>query len=297
MEDLMADVKYDTAKIINEAVGPDEQFCMGYLTPGAKGGKGYIVTPKISVATADARNLDVATERVITHGLALRNEGYMGEVNMITTESGVCGLNGAIWGYDLAKHDDIASGKAEPLYQQALKQGQEIPVYDIQPLLESTNRLFGWEDQQRFPIMPGSPTLCAHKVITDHGAKWVWAAMAIGIPANRDFGSCIFVEDTGLYGNDNTDESQIIGYLKGTQRRLTETIARYGKEQNIEYGSIFVGFKYVFVEPEQVGCAMICLPYIYLAQNAIPEGMEAADLQNITLSEWEKALNLPPMED
>lgn len=53
MKDLVADIKYDASKVINQAVGPSKEFCMGYMNPGA--GEGYISTMKLSVGTVDVK--------------------------------------------------------------------------------------------------------------------------------------------------------------------------------------------------------------------------------------------------
>lgn len=44
-----------------------------------------------------------------------------------------------------------------------------------------------------------------------------------------------------------------------------------------------------------VGCALACAPYVTLAKNAIPKGCLAADLLNMSISEWENKLHLDPI--
>lgn len=51
-------------------------------------------------------------------------------------------------------------------------------------------------------------------------------------------------------------------------------------------------YKYVFVESDQVGCALVTVPAVYLAQNVLPEGMDAFSLHGLPLVEWEKKLDL-----
>ena len=115
------------------------------------------------------------------------------------TVSSFCGLNGAVWGFDLAKHDDIASGAEKPMYMQSLVDGLIFTIYIIRPLLEATERLFGKEQQRRFPPMPGSHIICANKDVTARGPLWVWSAIGIAILKDRK-GSSLFIEDANTYG-------------------------------------------------------------------------------------------------
>lgn len=104
--------------------------------------------------------------------------------------------------------------------------------------------------------------------------------------------ACLFVEDADTYGNDSTTESEMIGYLEGTLRKVTNSIALYGKDQEVEYECIYAGYKYVFVESDQVGCALVTVPAVIWLQNVLPEGMDASSLHGLPLVEWEKKLDL-----
>lgn len=291
MKDLIAGIKYDASKVISQAVGPSKEFCMGYMNPGAQNGEGYISAMKLSVGTVDIKGLDVVTESILAYDRCGKSDAYFGQVNMLNTASAFCGLNGAIWGLDLAVHEDIL-GKMSPMYMQAQASGQDIPVYNARPLLDATERLFGKEKQRRFPPMPGAHIVCAGQDVSARGPLWVWACIGVAIPKNRDVAACLFVEDANTYGDDSTTESEMIGYLEGTLRKVTDSIALCGQDQGVEYERIYTGYKYIFVEPEQVGCALVTVPSVYLAQNAIPQGMDAASLHNLPLAEWEKKLEL-----
>ncbi|WP_407660228.1 histidine decarboxylase, pyruvoyl type [Mesorhizobium tianshanense] len=56
-----------------------------------------------------------------------------------------------------------------------------------------------------------------------------------------------------------------------------------------------MGHKALKIASGTVGCALACVPYITLAQNAIPRQMRPEGLTDLTLSEWEQALGLEPM--
>ena len=79
-------------------------------------------------------------------------------------------------------------------------------------------------------------------------------------------------------------------YLSG--RCFQNSIALCGEDQDVIYDRIYIGYKYTFVEPGQVGCALSCTPAVYMAQNAIPADMKPADLCQMTISDWEEKLGL-----
>lgn len=294
MKDFVANVKYDPTTVINQAVGSSKEFCMGYMNP-TNGGLGYISTLKLSVATVDVKDLDAVTEVIVSYDRCEKNDAYIGQINMLTASS-FCGQNGAVWGLDLAVHDDIATGKQKPMYMQKQPGGPDIPVYSVQPLLDAAERLFGRVKQRRFPPMPGAHVICANKDVTARGPLWVWSAIGIAILKDRSSGACLFIEDANTYGNEYTTEEEVKKYLDDTQHRVTYSMALCAQDQDVVYEKLYVGYKYTHVGKNQVGCALTCAPYVYLAQNAIPAGMMPADLQKMTITQWEDALKLPKLK-
>ena len=103
----MDEVKYDAKQVVNQSLGSSKEYCMGYMNPGAPSGEGYISTLKLSVGAVDVDNLDDITEVIVSYDRCEKNDAYIGQINMLTVSS-FCGLNGAVWGYDLAIHNDIA---------------------------------------------------------------------------------------------------------------------------------------------------------------------------------------------
>ena len=289
MKDLVTGIKYDASKVISQAIGPSRQFCMGYMTPG--GGEGYISTLKLSVGTVDVKDLDAVTEYIVSYDRCEKNDAYLGQVNLIKS-SLFCGQNGAVWGFDLAMHDDIAKRKEIPIYMQAQPEGADVPVYNIRPLLEATERLFGRENERRYPVMPGAHAISSSRHIVARGPVWVWAIIALAIPKDRSIGACLFAEDAGTYGDDSTTEGETIGYMEGVLRKVTNSIVLCGEDQHVVYDRIYAGYKYIFAEPHQVGSAMACAPSIYLAKDAVPESMNPSDLCTMTISDWEEKLKL-----
>ena len=282
------------AQVVNGAVSPFDQYCMGYLNPGSSG-MGYISTMKLSTDIVYMQGLDPGTQGIVSYDRCEKDDAYIGQINMLTASS-FCGLNGALWGYDLGVADEIANGSLQPMYYQNQSGGQ-IPVYPVEPLLDAAQRLFGIDDQRRFPPMPGAHVVCANKSATIAGPTWVWASIAIAIAADRTYESNLFIEDAGNYGNASTPPQNVYQFLENTQHAVTESIIMCGVDQNVLFSKIFVGYKYQFVPAGYVGCALTCAPYVVLAQNAIPNYPQspASALIGVTISKWEQALGLPPL--
>lgn len=294
MEELDYDVHYDVAKVAEGAIGGDPNFCMGYMNPGAINGNGYVVALKMSSDSVLLNNLDTISQIGVAYKRCARNDAYMGQVNLHGC-SHYIGLNGALWGYDLVRNDELDTQK--PIYLQPQQGAGEIPVYDLKPLLKATERLFGTVDEQRFPIMPGAHVIGCNRMIEAHGPVWVWSVMAVAIPSNRDVAAVMLWHDTGLFGNDTNNENDMIGYMDGLLRKVTYGIALTGKDQQVIYDKIYIGCKYLFVEHGSLGCTIACAPNLYLAQRCVPESMAPADLATLTLSQWEEAVNLPNLMD
>ena len=146
--------------------------------------------------------------------------------------------------------------------------------------------------ERRFPILPGAYVPGGSRKVVACGPTWVWSVIGLAILKNRSKGACLFVKDAGTYGDDSTTEGEAIGFLEGILRKATNSIVLCGQDQDVIYDRIYIGYKYTFVEPDQVGCALSCTPAVYLAQNAVPADMKPADLCQMTISDWEEKLGL-----
>lgn len=264
------------AEVVNGAVGPFADYCTGYLNPGTSG-LGYIVTFKLSTGQVKA-DTDLVLEGIVSYDRAEKNDAYIGQINMLTASS-FCGLNGAVWGYDLAKAD------LQPLTIEKRHDGMEIPILQVEPLLDATERLFGREGQRRFSLLPGAMVVCANKSCTHKGPTTVWCAVALAIAENREIAAHLIIEDIGS-GQPSPNLLE----------NMYKSILLCGEHQSVLYQKIFVGYKELSVGAGVVGCALVCAPYVTLAQKAIPPGCKPADLLHLTISEWEQALSLPPLK-
>ncbi|MDJ0719608.1 MAG: histidine decarboxylase, pyruvoyl type, partial [Prochloraceae cyanobacterium] len=233
-------------------------------------------------------DMDFVLEGIVSYDRAEKNDAYIGQINMVTASS-FCGLNGAIWGYDLALADELANRKSQPLSVEKRHDGVEIPIRSVEPLLDATKRLFGTQSQRRFPLLPGAMVACLNKSITKRAKekpKIIWCALALAIAEERSKDAHLFIEDVG----EGQPPNNLI-------KNIYKSILLCGEDQNVLYKEIFVGCKELTIPPGGVGCALTCAPYVTLAQKAIPRHYQPADLLSLTISEWENALSLPPLSE
>jgi histidine decarboxylase len=268
-------------EVVNGAVGPFDDYCDGYGNPGASG-LGYISVLKLSTGTV-VKNLDTVLEGIVSYDRAEKNDAYAGQINMLAASS-FNGLNGAVWGYDLARHDGLTDGTIQPIMRRKRHDGAEIPVYPVAPLLEAGESLFGTAAARRFPLLPGSHVVCATKETTVSGPTAVWSAIALAIAEHRDRDSSLFIEDVGQDSPGATDGERE-NVLHARMEHIVDSVVLCGEDQDVKYKEMFVGFKMEWVPEGHVGCALTCAPYLVLARNAAPE--PASSLLDMSLSEWE----------
>jgi histidine decarboxylase len=274
------------------AISPYDKYCDGYSRPGSKG-NGYVSVLKVSVGQVEKTD-DSLLDGIVAYDRAEANDAYIGQINMETASS-FCGIAGQVWGYDLAIADDLKSEKPELSVEQY--DGSTLPVYDAKPLLEAGEALFGTEKNRIYPPVPGGHVICANKSITAYRpndttpqdtsqniAFGVWCFIAIAITKDRENSADLFIEDAGLWTQDDNPDN-LEAFLKKHRKNVAESIVACGKDQSVLYDRIFVGYNYLIMDKGNVGTALTCAPYITLAKNAIPdEGFEK--LNSITLSEW-----------
>jgi len=277
--------------VVRGAVGPFDSYCDGYGNPGASG-LGYIsvLTLEIGTVTSD---MDEVLEEIVAYDRAEARGTYIGQINMITASS-FNGINGAVWGYHIAKADAIANNTLQPLFMKKRTDGTEIPVYPVEPLLDAGKRLFGTDSQRRFPLLPGAHVRCAVKSNTVKGSTYVWCAIALAIAEDRSTAANLFIEDAGDSISLQSKKDCAI-FLERLYRNIAESVIRCGDDQNVRYKEIFVGCKIEEIPEGYVGCALTCAPYVVLARKVVPAGKNPDVLLQLTLSEWEKTIGLSPL--
>jgi histidine decarboxylase len=228
--------------------------------------------------------MDSVLEGIVSYDRAEKNDAYAGQINMIAASS-FCGLNGAVWGYDLARHDGLIDGSIKTLMTRRRSDGVEIKVFPVTPLLEAGEALFGTAKARRFPLLPGSHVICATKDVTVSGPTSVWSAIALSIAEDRERDSSLFIEDVGQdVAGDTPAERE--NALHARMEHIVDSVVLCGEDQDVKYKEIFVGFKTEWVPEGYVGCGLTCAPYLVLARNAVPR--PASDLLDMSLSQWEQ---------
>lgn len=277
----------DIRDVVDGAVGAFPDNCAGYLNPGASG-LGYIAALTLSVGKVKA-DMDIGLEGIVSYDRCEADDAYIGQINMLTASS-FCGLNGAVWGYDLARAEDLTEKRLSTLRRH---DGIEVPVYSVQPLLDAAYRLFGSQSQRRFSLLPGAMVVCANKNWTMRGPPGkttkVWCAIALAIAEDRKKDANLFIEDAS---DTDTTGPRVLDDLV---QNIAASILRCGADQGVLYKEIFVGHKSIEIDDGTVGCALTCAPYVTLAKKAVPPGKKPSSLMNMTISEWERALKLAPL--
>jgi histidine decarboxylase len=273
------------SEVVRGMVGPFEHYCDGYGNPGANG-TGYVsvitlhvgkVPKALKVAGQNGEGLDGTA----AFDTAEASEAYIGQINLIVASS-FSGLNGVIWGYDIAKANELARSPRVPLF--TLMQGlDEIPVYAMEPLLDAGKRLFGTREEKRFPMLPGAHITAAHKEIIVAGPTTAWCGLALGITQDRSRDANLFMELCGELKPKSYGKKK---YFRQVLRKLADSVLLVGKNQGVSYKEIFVGVKHEFVPSGYVGAALATAPYVVLAKNAIPMAGPQA-LLDMTISDWE----------
>ncbi|WP_256996531.1 histidine decarboxylase, pyruvoyl type [Methylococcus capsulatus] len=280
-------------EVVKGAVGPFPAHSDGYGNPGASG-LGYITL--ITLHTGQTRR-ELAITGQTGEGLdgtlafdrAEANGAYLGQINLIVASSFV-GVNGAIWGYDVAKAAEIGERK---LFEIGEPKTGGIPVYPADPLLDAAARLLGTRDAPRFPLLPGAQVIAAHKEITAPGPATVWCGVAIAIAAHRATDASAIMELCGKHRGRSGRNPPGEHYFRLIRRNLAKSVLRVGANQGVRYREIFVVVKHEFVPPGSIGHAMATAPYIVLANNAVPPG-GPEKLLEMGIYDWERTVQERP---
>jgi histidine decarboxylase len=301
---------FSLPEVVNGAVGNAPGNCMGYMNPGASG-NGYIATMKLSVDAVPMDGLDPGAGGIVSYDRCEKDDAYIGQINMLTASS-FCGVNGALWGYHLAKAPDIENRSLKPMFEypgpyyptdEKLPSQGAVPIYPAAPLLDATERLFGRMDSQgdaggkkrrRFPPLPGAHVICANKSESRTGPGFFWAIIGIAIAEDRETQSSLFIEDCGL-DTQSTNATQAEGELHTHLLAVAKSMVLCGQDQDVTFTSAFIGAKFIDVKEGEWGCALACAPYVLLARDAVAQLDQPARLIDMTIDEWEESAGLGPL--
>jgi histidine decarboxylase len=274
--------KEQLEKILQNAVGSYENYCDGYFSsyPNIKKGN-YICAITLLTAKVPRKFYHAGSEKldeINAFDSAEANDAYIGQLNLISVTS-FCGPMGAIWGYDLAKPDELKTPIKECPQIEAYD-GKQIPVYSAEPLIKAARLLFGTKEELHFPIMPGALVPHAGKSIEKSGPTRLYCGIGIGIPDDRERAAVLWMEDIGIFP---CEKERIL-------ESLAKSVMEVGHTQNVKYKEIFVGVKDTGeINKDEIGCAFVAVPYIALARRAVPKN-DINKLMEINLEDWEKEI-------
>jgi histidine decarboxylase len=195
--------------------------------------------------------------------LAETTTAYIGQINMIKASS-FCGPNSLIWGLDVCKTEKKVD---DWNIINKIHKNSNIKIYSLDSLVSAFKELTGSGEERHFPFLSGSPVPCAKKIITKEGENIVYAALALGIPKNRNYSACLLMENVGTIPLDIED---IQSYKKNIIEKLINSVIAIGENQKIKYKKIFIDLNELKIEKGEIGCSLIAAPYFSLAKDAVP---------------------------
>ena len=260
--------------------------------PGAYG-NGYVNVLKVSCGAVD-KTQDNLIDGIVTYDKAECADAYVGQINMLTASS-FNGIQGQIWGHDLAAHNDVKNDRIKPLFTEKQFDGSELKVYDAKPLIQAGIELFGTDTDRRYHPAPGAHVICANKGVTayrpkegqplaDGEAYGVWCFIAISMTTDPDYAANLFIEDAGLWTK-NDSEQDLINFLDQRRKEIVWSVVECGKDSGVLFERTYIAYNYVMMKPNQIGNAITVGPYVSLARDAIPAA-GFGKLNDMTITEW-----------
>lgn len=278
---------------LKNAISPYSDYCEGYGNMGSSGNS-YVLgvtigigKSKISLSHSGSQMLD----EINAFDMAETDGAYIGQLNMSIVSS-FCGPQGLIWGYDIARAENLEK-KSNSLFQLRDHKRRVIPVLSLSPLINATEQLFGTVDNRRFPLRPGAHVPFASKNIKRSGPKRIYAGLAIGIAKDREANACLLMEDIGEIPLESCiSEDHIKRYELAIKQKLAESILKVGHNQRVEYERVLVGVKSLGIEAGEIGCALVACPYFTIAQNAVPQNEDFSAILEYNTKEWLEQSNV-----
>lgn len=268
----------DIASLASGAQSKYGNYCDGY----APGSGSYFLGMVAGIRVADKKyenNGSDNLDKIISFDNVEIARGYIGQINMSTVSS-FCGVEGLIWGYDICP---VNLNKSTLLNDNTVLKKLGIELFDANPIIDATEKLFGTVGKKRFPLIPGAHVPCAVKKYFLNGPGKIFAVYAIGIPEEREKYACLLMEDCGAISLDRPD------FKKDAIMNAVFSVLEVGKNHGIKYKKILYFYEEEKVLDDQVGCALIALPYFKIAADAIPD-QDFDLLSKMSLKEWERKI-------
>ena len=275
----------NAARIINICVGSYENWC---ASAGILPGGGYIAAPLIGfgLCADEAEHSSPMLQSIVAFDRAESSTANLTQTNLIRVSS-FCGVNGLLWGYDLARQPLPASRRVCRCVRRA-KNGD----LRLGHCARRRKPLLGTAKEPHFSIAPGEHLVCAYKSHTVRGACRLYGAMAIAIAADRSRHADLFMEDHGVFSGSesvDTNNQDVQTQESRMLRHLLRSVEQVGENLGVEYSKVFIGLRSWWVPEGHVGCVLTAAPYLHLAQNAVPG--QPSDLLDMTLDKWVSAVS------
>ena len=296
----MADARLE--EIVRNCRNTTTNSCGGYLEPTATGQPGaYVSTILLSTGAVNLEqfpgfpfeeDLDQGMAQIVSYDRAECNDSYIGQVNMLQASS-FSGVNGAIWGYDLAVDSRI--GKTYPVGRI-----ENIPIYSLIPLRDATRQLFGVANERHFPPQEGAMVVCAEKYRTSmvsDGNMWIWCALGFAIAEDRDNHACLFMEDTGIMHLGGDEDGSVRTRLDDRLNRIAYAAYLCGENQGARYKKIYIGWKASHIPKNHVGCALACAPYVTLPDGAFSNISPESEILELSTEDWLSRVGLSQVDE
>ncbi|MEA3273348.1 MAG: histidine decarboxylase, pyruvoyl type [Patescibacteria group bacterium] len=269
-------------KIAQRAIAVENSNCEGFFA-GVKH-KNYFLGVNYALAVVDKEfsyNGCSALDKTNAFDSAEIAHAHLGQINMIKVSS-FCGPKGIIWGYDVSHVEKRPSPWNDQITDKDLK---GIKIYDAAPLRDAFKKLLGSVSHPRFTFQAGSHVPCALKSLKTSKRGIIYAAVGIAIPHDREKNACLIMEDIGRIPEKLGRKRKFVGKVANN---IARSIIAVGKNQKVKYKEIFIGIEDIQVKNNQVGCALVAMPYFVLAKNAYPT---KGKLSSMTIKNWEKILS------
>lgn len=159
--------------------------------------------------------------------------------------------------YEMEMEYDVYSfmfpkGSEKKRYDQPISDSAKIPVYEAgEPLDEKECGC------RRYNLERGESRIITGRKVIAHGPVWVWAAIAVGYGPEGSEYPFLVIEAADTYGEESSNESEMIGFIDGRLHEMTARLVRRAKLYELPLAAMRVAYKYVFIEPEQIGKAKV----------------------------------------
>ena len=272
-------------KVLRNIIGKSDQHCEGFgLNSGSNN---YIMGVNIAVAkslTQFTHEGSCVLDQINAFDLAETESAYLGQINMIEVSS-FCGINGIIWGYHVARPDNLYT--KYNFVEKVEHKNKVVSVYSAIPLIEALIRLFGTVDNRRFNLLPGSHVPCATKNVKSNKESCIFVAIGVGIPVDSTKVACLMMEDVGLIEDNNISKEDFGNNFKPKIiNNISRSIIQVGINQHIDFKEIFCAAYSININSGEIGCALVACPYFHLAKNTILNN-NVELLVDLSLNEWE----------